>query len=115
MNESFSRGLNDAAAVMMRRLLEVSIIEAFESSSLASKIKDGDGNYSQLSELIGRALNEPAWTLSRNTRRFLPQLHDLGHLSAHGRYYNATRDDIERVRQGCRIVIEEFLHHARLL
>jgi hypothetical protein len=39
----------------------------------------------------------------------------VGHRSAHGRYFNAKPDDIERVRDGCRVVVEEFLHHAGLL
>ena len=45
----------------------------------------------------------------------LPQLRDIGHLSAHGRHYQARREDIDRVQQGCRVVIEELLHHAGLL
>jgi hypothetical protein len=115
MNECFAAGWFDASAVMLRRLLEVSIIEAFESASLANKIKDQDGDYLQLTALIDRALGDSPWSLSRHTRRYLPQLRDLGHLSAHGRYFSAKREDIERVRQGCRVTIEEFLHHARLI
>jgi hypothetical protein len=100
---------------MMRRLIEIVIIEAFEQRSGAGRIKDTDGNYLQLSDLVARALAEPSWNLSRSTRKFLPQLRDVGHLSAHGRYYHAKRDDIERVRHACRIIVEEFLHHAGLL
>ena len=99
----------------MRRLIEIAIIEAFEHRSIANKIKGTDGTYFQLSELVAHALNETAWTLSRNARKYLPQLRDVGHISAHGRYYHATRDDIDKVRQGARVVIEEFLHHAGLL
>ena len=115
MNGSFSSGWYDACAVMMRRLLEVSIIEAFENNSLAGKIKNPDGNYFDLSDLIKHALKETSWNLSRNTRRFLPQLRDTGHMSAHGRYYCARKPDIEKICQGCRVVIEEFLHHAKLI
>ena len=115
MNGCFSQGWHDAAAVMMRRLLEISLIEAFEAKGIASKIKDRAGDYLQLSDLITRALSEPSWTLSRNCKRALPLLRDAGHSSAHGRYYHARREDLEGLRPGCRIVIEEFLHHAGLL
>ena len=115
MNGSYISGWYDACAVMLRRLLEVSIIEAFEAKAIANKIKDGNGNYLQLTDLIQRAIAETTWTLSRNTRQFLPQLRELGHMSAHGRYYNTRREDIERIRQAIRAVIEEFLHHANLL
>lgn len=115
MNGCFTSGWYDAAAVMMRRIVEISIIEAFEGRGIANKIKDGNGNYFQLTHLISAALAEPAWTLSRNTRNALPNLRDLGHMSAHGRYFTADLQDIEQVRPMCRIVVEEFLHHARLL
>lgn len=115
MNGCFSQGWYDASAVMMRRLLEITIIEAFEAKAIAAKIKDAKGDYLQLSDLIGRALNESTWTLSRNCKKALPALRDAGHNSAHGRYYLARREDLERLRAGCRVAVEEFLHHAGLL
>lgn len=115
MNGCFSQGWYDACAVMMRRLLEIAVIEAFESNGIAAKIKDPAGDYLHLSDLIARALNENSWTLSRNCKKALPALRDAGHNSAHGRYYHARREDLEALRPGCRIVIEEFLHHAGLL
>ncbi len=115
MNGAYSSGWYDACAVMFRRLLEVSIIEAFEANGIADKIRDAVGNYLQLSDLIQRALAEPAWNLSRNTRKYLPQLGELGNLSAHGRYFLTRREDIDRVQQAIRVVIEELLHHANLL
>ncbi|HEY1372241.1 MAG TPA: hypothetical protein VGH50_07205 [Candidatus Binatia bacterium] len=115
MNGCFSQGWYDACAVMMRRLIEIAIIEAFEHKAIAERIKGADGNYLQLTELVGRALAEPALPLSRNAKKFLPKLRDVGHNSAHGRYFLARKSDIENVQQGCRIVIEEFLHHANLL
>lgn len=115
MNGCFSTGWYDASAVMMRRLLEIALIEAFEAHGLASKITDSGGNYLQLSDLITAALSEQSLRLSRNAKKFLPTLRDVGHMSAHGRYFNAKKLDLESVRQGCRVTIEEFLHHAKLL
>lgn len=115
MNDCFRAGHYDASAVMMRRLLEVSIIEAFEARGIASRIKGADDNYLHLTEMVQKALSEPSWNLSRNTKKFLPQLRDVGHLSAHGRYYTAQEPDITKVLQGIRVVVEELLHLARLL
>lgn len=114
MNGCYSQGWHDACAVMMRRLIEVSIIEAFEHKGVAQKIKGGDGNYLHLSDLIARALAEPSLPLSRNAKKQLPQLRDVGHMSAHGRYFLARKEDLEKIQPGCRVVIEEFLHHAGL-
>jgi len=115
MNGCYEQGWFDACAVMMRRLLEISIIEAFEANNIASKIKDADDNYVMLSDLVAKSLSEPAWTLSRNAKKHLPQMKNTGHMSAHGRYFHARREDLDKLQDGCRIVVEEFLHHAGLL
>jgi hypothetical protein len=115
MNGCYTAGWYDAAAVMMRRLIEIAIIEAFEAKGLASKIKDSNDNYLQLSDLVAKAVAEPKFALSRNAKKYLPSLRDVGHMSAHGRYYFARKVDLESVKLGCRVVIEEFLHHAGLL
>lgn len=115
VNGCRAQGWYDACAVMMRRLLEVIIIEAFEHHDIEEHIKDTDGNYFQLSDLITRTLAEPALRLSRNSKKYLPKLRDLGHMSAHGRYFHAQKDDIEKVEQGFRVAVEELLHHAALL
>ena len=41
MNGCYSSEWYDASAVMMRRLVEIAIIEAFEKKGVAHKIKDG--------------------------------------------------------------------------
>jgi len=115
MNGCFGSGWYDAAAVMMRRLLETSIIEAFEAHHVDGKIKNSQGDFLQLTDLIAAALSENSWNLSRNTKKALPNLRDVGHISAHSRRYTAQRPDIVRVSQDFRLAIEEFLHLAGLL
>lgn len=115
MNGCFREGWYDACAVMMRRLVEIAIIEAFEHHKIENKIKDGRGNYFQLSELIDRALAESTLRLSRNTKTELPKLRDIGHRSAHGRHFTAQKSDVTKVEDGVRVVLEEFLRHANLL
>lgn len=115
MNGAYGIAWYDAAAVMMRRLLEISIIEAFEAKQVEDHIKDADGNYLQLSALVAKTLAEPKLKLSRNAKKALPKLKDIGHMSAHGRYFTAQQSDLDDVQPGCRVVIEELLKHANLL
>jgi hypothetical protein len=115
MNGCFRNGWRDACAVMMRRLLEIVIIEAFESGGIAARIKSIDGNYLRLSRLIDLTLSEPTFHLSRNTKTVLPRLRDAGHLSAHGRFFLTAPEDISKMQKEFRIVLEELLHHARLM
>lgn len=115
INGCFQHEFFDACAVMMRRLFEISIIEAFEGRGLEGKIKDAAGNYLQLTDLISRTLAEQSFRLSRNTSRALPRLRDYGHLSAHGRAFSARKADIEGIQTDYRVAVEELLRIAGLL
>jgi hypothetical protein len=114
LNGCYQNGWRDASMVMMRRLLEIGIIEAFEAKDIAHKITGPDGNYFHLSKLVDLTCAEQALPLSRNTKKALPKLKELGHLSAHGRHFTARQDDVEKVQSDFRIAIEELLHHAGL-
>lgn len=114
LNGCYQSGWRDASMVMMRRLLEIGIIEAFEAKGIAHKIKGTDGNYFHLTKLVDLACVEQALPLSRNTKQALPKLKELGHLSAHGRFFTARPDDVEKVQSDFRVAIEELLHHAGL-
>jgi hypothetical protein len=114
MNECYAAGWYDACAVMMRRLLESSIIEAFEGRKLVSNIKDRDGHFFQLTKLIKAALAEKSWTLPRNVRNELDNLRDLGHRSAHNRYFLAKQSDIDKHAGVYREAVEAFLNLAKL-
>ena len=99
---------------MMRRLLEVLIIECFEENGIASKVQDGAGDYYLLGGLVKAALEEPTWNLGRETKRALPALRDTGNRSAHGRRYTAHREDIDRLVLDFRIACQELLYLSRL-
>ncbi len=115
VNGCYVRGWYDACAVMMRRLIEIAIIEAFESEKISDQIKGKDGNYVQLTELVGKAMACKNWNLSRTSKQALPKIKDLGHQSAHGRFFTAQKSDLDNVSGDYRVVLEEFLHHAKLI
>ena len=66
---SYDQGWCDAASVMSRRLLETLIIETFEAHHLDGKIKNPDGSFFYLRDLILKLLVETAWNLGRNVKR----------------------------------------------
>ncbi|MEM6647472.1 MAG: hypothetical protein AAF730_14605 [Bacteroidota bacterium] len=114
VNGCYEQGWFDACAVMMRRLLETLIIEAFEHHGITHKIKNGNDDFVYLSDLIGATLAEKPWNLSRNAKRALPKLKEIGDQSAHSRRFIAHRSDIERVRGPMRTVTQELLIIANL-
>jgi hypothetical protein len=116
VNGTYASNWFDACAVMMRRLLESSIIEAFEGRGIDGKIKHPKtGDFLQLTGLIDAALKEASWNLPRGVRAHLGDLRDLGHRSAHNRYYLAKKTDIDRLSGHFREAVEAFLHLAKLL
>lgn len=114
INGSYASGWYDACAVMLRRLIEMLIIETFESHDIEAKIKDENGNYLYLGNLITRTLNEPSWNLGRIAKRALPRLKALGDQSAHSRRFIAHREDIDKVLPDIRSVIQELIYLAEL-
>jgi len=102
-----------------RLLREAGFTQVVVTGSTGDGGIDGYGTLSvnplHLSALISKALAEPSLNLSRNAKKALPGLRDLGHMSAHGRYFTAQKGDVDAAQVGCRVVVEEFLHHAGLL
>lgn len=113
-NGAYENGWYDACAVMVRRLLETLIIEAFEHEQIAEKIKNSSGDFLYLRDLIDRCLQEASWNLSRNCKHALPKLKDIGDKSAHSRRYNAHRGDVDPLLTDIRLVVQELVYLAGL-
>jgi len=111
-NGAYSQGWFDASAVMIRRLLETLIIEAFEKHGRATEIQNRDGDFLYLRDLIAKTIACNAWNLSRNSKQALPRLKDVGDKSAHSRRFNAVRNDLDSIKSDLRCVAEELLSLA---
>ena len=113
-NGSYEHQWFDACSVMIRRLVETLIIELYEAKGKQADIEDGRGGYLMLNALIGKVLDEKSWKLGRETRATLPDIKSLGDRSAHNRRYLCTKQDIDRVRSGLRVIADDLLHLAGL-
>lgn len=116
INKSYEQGCYDACAVMVRRLVEVLIIEVFDAKNIIQKIKDKDGNFFLLKDLINKTLAETNLNLSTPTKRALgsKDFKKLGDLSAHSRRYNAQRVYIDDIKMDLRVVTQELLYLSGL-
>jgi len=108
VNGTYHNAWYDACAVMIRRLVETLLIEAFEHDHLDGKVKNGAGDFLQLDDLIGKALAEASWNLGRSTKRALGSIKRVGDRSAHSRRFIAQRQDIDRYIDDLRIVVQEL-------
>jgi hypothetical protein len=114
INGAYENGWYDACAVMLRRLIETLIIEAFERYKIESKIQNSNGDFLFLRDLIDKLLSETSWNLGRNVKQALPKLKDIGDKSAHSRRYIAQRGDIQPLLADIRTVVQELLYIAEL-
>jgi hypothetical protein len=113
INSTYSTTCYDACAVMVRRLVEVLIIEAFEHHGLQDRIKDSRGEYKMLGDLVPAAQAEQ-WSLGRRTKTALDTLKTIGDQSAHSRRYNAKREYIDAIVVDLRTAAEELLYLSGL-
>ena len=114
VNGSYENGWYDACAVMLRRLIETLLIESFEKHGLSNSIKNSQGDFFYLRDLIGACLKEASWNLSRNCKQALPRLKDIGDKSAHSRRYLAQRGDVDPLLADIRVVVQELVFLAGL-
>ncbi len=114
INRCYTGTCYDACAVMMRRLVEMLIIEAFEHRTIATKIQESGGDYMRLENLVKAVLSEKTWTLGRTTKAGLSKPKQVGDLSAHSRRYNARKEYIDDLIISLRSAAEELLYIAGL-
>lgn len=109
VNGCYQNGWYDACAVLTRRLIETLIIEAHEKYGIAGKVKNAQGDFFYLRDLITCCLSESSWNLTRNCKQALPKLKEIGDKSAHSRRYIAQRGDIDPLLADIRLVVQELL------
>jgi hypothetical protein len=114
LNASYDAHLYDCCAVMCRRILETLLIEVYEHASRSNEIKAQDGQFLMLNGLISYFEQDQSFTPGRGALQGLRDFKRLGDLSAHNRRFNARREDIDRVRDGLRVAVEELAHLAGL-
>lgn len=104
----YDKGLYSACLVMMRKLLETLIIECFEKYGIENEIKDNNGEFFYLSNLIPCFLGASKWNASRNIRKSMDKIKKYGDLSAHNRRFFAKKADLLDVKDDLRQAIQEI-------
>lgn len=108
VNLSRQFGILDGCAVLMRRLMEVLIIDAFEDGGRRDFIMSG-GEYLQLGALIGVLTNGQHFKLSRNAKRWAERCKEIGDNAAHSRTYLTKRLDIDEFSGNYRVLVAELV------
>ena len=116
INGTYENGWYDACGVMLRRFIETLIIETYIAKNRESNIKNANGDFVGLRQLIDMTCSDTDLNLSRNTKKILPRLKKLGDLSAHNRTFVAKRTYIESLFEDMYLdmqtMIQDFIHEA---
>lgn len=110
VNAAYQFECFDACAVMMRRLVEVLIIDAYETKGEREKILDADGNYLMMKGLSRAIQSGTPFKLSRNAPKTLERIKEIGDNAAHSRTYITKRIDIEHFAPTFRRLVSELSH-----
>ncbi len=109
INGSYYSGYFDAAAVLIRKVIEILLILSFKHHAIEQSIKDSDGNYIELSKIIREAIRNSVIDLSRNAKEYLEIFREKGNLSAHNPFHLATQKDLARLQPQVRHLFQELL------
>ena len=97
----------NAAAVLIRRIVESLLILAFEAKGIASRIKDGDDNYYMLNGLVNAIGGSPELGLGRSAKG-LQKSKFFGDLGAHNPRALVREADLDSAHELIRVAIEEL-------
>ena len=98
INHSYSNNCYDAAAVLMRRLFEILLIQSYQAHGIDDQIKESHGvGYQMLERIIANAKSNQTLKFSRVKNRF-DDFRKLGNSSAHNIFYIASKKDIDDIK-----------------
>lgn len=112
INASYENNIFDGCAVLMRRLEEILLILSYEKLGIATAIKDGNGNYFMLESIVRDAEKNGTLNLSRNGKKTIETIRELGNYSAHKITYTCKREYIRETANEYRALIDELLHKS---
>jgi hypothetical protein len=117
LNGCFAYAYYDGALVMLRRLLETLIIEAYDHLNRRAEIDDAAGNPLMFGKLVERAKgenNHKGLSIGRNTKNALEEVKKLGDRSAHDRRFNACAADLTKIQVDVRAGVQDLIGVASL-
>lgn len=114
INSTYENSCYDATAVLIRRVLEISIILVYREFGLESEIRDKNGNYFLLDGLINKIKTNVTINLSRIKSKY-HEFKDIGNYAAHKLDYLTSKKDIDDIYRDYRTALEELYHKGKLM
>jgi hypothetical protein len=114
INRSYEQNIFDGCAVLMRRLEEVLLILSYQHLKIDDEIKHKNGNYKMLEDIVANAQSNATLKLSRNGKKTIEKIREMGNYSAHQIHYQCRREWIQEKIEEYRALITELIDKAGL-
>lgn len=98
---------------MVRRVFEILLIKSYQHLNLSDEIKKDNGVYVSLEKIIDNATQNKSLGLSM-VKKDLDSVREIGNFSAHRLEYNANVNDLNRIKEKYRAIVEELLYKSGL-
>lgn len=117
INKTYQLTCYDACMVMIRKLVEILIIECFESNNKVDEISDQGGNVYCLSDLVSKFTKKKKnnWILDKPTKNVLPKITSEGNHSVHSRRTYINKSDIDQISRDLQRAVTEMLTISKLI
>lgn len=109
INGCYDHEFYDGAAVLVRRLIEALIVEAFKARGAEAAIKKADG-YMLLEELVGVLSSGQYIKVSKSARPGLEPIRVVGNTAAHSPHHITKKQDVDNISNHARVLVSELLN-----
>jgi len=114
INACYEQNISDGCAVLMRRLIEVLLIQTYQHLKIQEKIQSAPDQFKDLKLIIADAISNKDLNLSKGTKDVLDEFRVIGNFSAHKIIYNCRKEEISRVSKEYRAAVEELIYKSGL-
>ena len=114
INHSYCHNCFDACAVLMRRLFEVLLVLAYQSTGNENAILKPDGTHLMLEGIVKDAKQNKALEIPARISKNFDAFREVGNNSAHSITYTAGQKDITDIQRDYRVMMEDLYNRAGL-
>ncbi len=109
INGTYENGWYDACAAMLRRIVETLLIDAYKAKEIEQRIKNKEGEFLRLGEIIKKACEEEKLDFSSDNKRILRDIAKLGNTAAHNRRTFLRREYLERRLLDIQLLVQHLI------
>jgi hypothetical protein len=110
INGSYEHEWYEAAAMMLRRVMETLIIELYSRRGWARDVQDADTNeFFALKALIDKLTGDARLNMQRRTIEGLKKVKELGDAAAHDFRIRIRKSDLDRIQSAVRLTCERLV------